>query len=98
MEHVKFIGKLKHCVRITYVYLEDLHCFLANFFGLICHYLISKIKKISYNFILCFYLQVLFVISVLGLVLVLDCRLVHNLEVIAIMDLNFSNVLIDIQE
>ena len=48
--------------------LEDLHYLLMNFPGLVCHYLVSKKKKISYNFILCFYLQVLFVISVLGLV------------------------------
>jgi len=70
------MGKLKHCVWITCVHLEDLHCLLVNFPGLICHYLVSKIKKnkkhlkknISYNFILRLYLQVLFVISVLGLV------------------------------
>jgi hypothetical protein len=73
------VGKLKHGVWITCVHLEDLHCLLANFPGLICHYLVSKIKikikikrifflNISYNFILRFYLQVLFVILVLGLV------------------------------
>jgi len=61
------------------VHLEDLHCLLAHFPGLICHYLVSKIiiikKKlfslfyfISYNFILRFTCKCYFVISVSGLV------------------------------
>ena len=61
------------------MHLEDLHCLLAHFPGLICHYLVSKIiiikKKlfslfyfISYNFILRFTCKCYFVISVSGLV------------------------------
>jgi hypothetical protein len=64
------------------VHLEDLHCLLAHFPGLICHHsvfkIIKKIKKnyflyfiffISHNFILCFTYKCYFVISVSGLVL-----------------------------
>jgi hypothetical protein len=65
------------------VHLEDLHCLLAHFLDLICHYLVSKIIKkikkikkklfslfffISYNFILRFTCKCYFVISVSGLV------------------------------
>jgi predicted PurR-regulated permease PerM len=39
------VGKLKHCVGIICVHLEDLHCLLAHFSGLICHYLVSKLIK-----------------------------------------------------
>jgi len=50
VELVKLVGKLKHCVWITCVHLEDLHCLLAHFPGLIYHYLVSKIKKNNNKF------------------------------------------------
>jgi hypothetical protein len=56
---------------------------------------------ISYNFILCFYLQVLFCDLSLRISFCIHLRtnrLVHNLKVIATMDPNSSNVLRDIQE
>ena len=43
------MGKLKHCVWITCVHLEDLRYLLVNFPGLIFHYLVSKINKKKTN-------------------------------------------------
>ena len=37
------------------MHLEDLHCLLAHFPGLICHYLVSKIKKLKKIIFLYFY-------------------------------------------